>query len=180
MRASGEICSKAWPRRPLAACVAATLMLLPLSACAISVVNCQDAGAGSLRAAAAATASGGTIDMSGLTAAAPACATSTITLTTGQIDITQNKLTIIGPGQDHLTISGGDTLRVFRHQAVVTTPNPELYISGVTISAGFQYGSAAKGACILGDSNLTARSPEMSQGRDPQGSASIDRRALIL
>src|SRR5262245_23832539 len=56
-----------------------------------TVSNTSDSGAGSLRNAVAAAAAGDTIDFGGLTTPA------TITLTSGQIEITKN-LIILGPG----------------------------------------------------------------------------------
>ena len=54
----------------------------------------------------------------------------TITLAGGQLDITQN-LTILGPGADLLTVSGGNSSRVFEVAPKVTAT-----ISGLTISNG--------------------------------------------
>jgi hypothetical protein len=65
------------------------------------VSNCNESGPGSLRAviAAVTTVSGDTVDMSGL-----AC--SVVSLTTGEIVVAQNALSIMGPGANLLTIDG--------------------------------------------------------------------------
>ena len=46
--------------------------------------------------------------------------TGTITLTTGQIQISQGPLTILGPGRDVLTIDGNANSRIF----IITEPSP--------------------------------------------------------
>ena len=56
------------------------------------MINCNNSGAGSLRDAVAAATDGDTVDATGL---AGVC--STITLTTGEIVVKQNNLTIQGP-----------------------------------------------------------------------------------
>lgn len=72
-----------------------------------TVSNLNDAGAGSLRQAVLdANAAGGTdvIDATGVTG--------TITLTTGQLEIT-GSVTVNGPGADQLVVSGNDSSRIF-------------------------------------------------------------------
>ncbi|HEY7946048.1 MAG TPA: right-handed parallel beta-helix repeat-containing protein, partial [Acidimicrobiales bacterium] len=88
-----------------------------------SVTNCNDSGVGSLRQAVLNAASGDTITF----ALSPAC--STITLTSGEIDISQS-LTIDGPGAGALAVSGNDQSRVF---AVISGT---VAISGLTIENG--------------------------------------------
>ena len=66
----------------------------------VPVTNCDDSGPGSLRDAVATAVSGQTIDLT-----ATGC--STITLTTGHIFMTQEDLTLQGPGSSLLTIDGG-------------------------------------------------------------------------
>src|SRR4051794_33323571 len=72
----------------------------------LTVTNNLDSGAGSLRAEIARANSKDTIVF------APALAGKTITLTSGELDITRS-LTIRGPGAGNLSISGGDAWRVF-------------------------------------------------------------------
>lgn len=60
---------------------------------------------------------------------------STITLTSGQIDIDKN-LTINGPGADKLTISGNGASRVFN-----VWPDVEVTINGISFTGGYdEYG----------------------------------------
>src|SRR5512143_1596746 len=74
----------------------------PAQAATNHVTNLNDSGPGSLRQAIADAPPGGTIDFA---------VTGTITLTSGQLVITNN-LTINGPGRTNLTISGNHTSRV--------------------------------------------------------------------
>lgn len=101
------------------------------------VTNCADSGTGSLRASVAAAVSGETINLSNL-----AC--STITLTSGAIDIPQNSLTISGPGEHALTIDGHFNDRVFRH-----TGSSILALYDLTISEGkYVSDTTPYGGCI--------------------------------
>ena len=102
-----------------------------------AVTNCNDSGAGSLRDAVANAADGTTVDFSDL-----ACAT--ITLTSGAIAVTQDSLTLNGPGAEALTIDGDFGDRVLLHSSTGT-----LRIVGATIAHG-KYASAASalGGCI--------------------------------
>ena len=70
------------------------------------MTNLLDSGPGSLRAAVAAANANPGAD------AIDFATTGTITLTSGQLDITDS-LTINGPGVDALTVSGRDVSRVF-------------------------------------------------------------------
>jgi len=99
----------------------------------LSVTSIKDSGAGSLRAEIAAAHSGDTIVFS------PKLDGKTITLTSGELDLTKN-LTIQGPGAGQLTISGygGNTfLRVFE-----VAPNTTVSVSGLNIINGNGYASA--------------------------------------
>jgi len=69
----------------------------PSPTATIVVTNCNDSGAGSLRATAAAAVDGSTIDMTQLTC-------STITLSSGSIVLALKSLTIQGRGADRLSI----------------------------------------------------------------------------
>jgi hypothetical protein len=77
-------------------------------AATLHVANCDDDGPGSLRATVAAAAEGDTIDLTQL-----AC--STITLTTGAIEIDLDNLTLLGPGRQTLDLDGNALDRVFIH-----------------------------------------------------------------
>ena len=64
-----------------------------------TVTNCNDAGPGSLRAAAAAANSGDTIDLRALTC-------NRIVLTSGAIVFNDQFITVIGAGESRITIDG--------------------------------------------------------------------------
>jgi len=110
----------------------------------IPVGNCNDSGPGSLRAAVANALSGDTIDMRALRC-------TTITLTTGPIEVAQHDLTVSGPGRG-LTVSGNHATRVFRHPA-----SGLLRITGLSIANGSRIGplyGMVKGGCIYTEGNL--------------------------
>jgi hypothetical protein len=73
-----------------------------------TVSNCNDSGAGSLRAMITGAASGDTIDLRGLSC-------SRILLTSGQITVPQADLTLLGRSRTALTIDGNRNDRVFWH-----------------------------------------------------------------
>jgi CSLREA domain-containing protein len=170
-------------RRMLALVVgtaAALLILLGLrvapvrAACsaAITVANANDSGAGSLRAAIANICTDGTITFSA------AIANSTITLTTldpsgnGALVVSRN-LTIDG-GSNHITISGGGSLRVL-YVATGTVA-----MRSVTLTAGVaDYGGAIwnGGTLTLTDVTLDANAADPSDGHggaiDNEGVATI-------
>ena len=89
---------------PLASCFAVAFAALasPLAAATnLTVSNCSDSGAGSLRAAIASAGSGDTVVFDTV-----AMNCSTITLTSGQIAIPVVQLTLQGPTTSTLTIGG--------------------------------------------------------------------------
>jgi hypothetical protein len=107
-----------------------------------TVMNLNDSGPDSLRQAILDTPSGGTVDFqSGLTG--------TITLTSGELAISQD-LTIAGPGAGVLTVSGNHASRVFDIAA-----NYIVDISGLTIADGMVQGPDAQGGGILNAGTLT-------------------------
>jgi len=97
----------------------------------LTVISAADSGPGSLRADIAAAHSGDTIVF------APSLNGKTITLTSGQLDINKG-LTIQGPGAGQLTISGGNTSRVFE----VFGPSTNVTLSGLTITQGSSWNSS--------------------------------------
>jgi hypothetical protein len=109
------------------------------AAAAQTVTNCNDSGSGSLRQAVIDAASGDTVDF----ALSPVC--STITLTSGEIEITKN-LTISGPVANALAVSGGDTSRIFEIPVAVTVS-----ISGLTIEDGLA--PQGTGVCVCLDAS---------------------------
>lgn len=111
-------------------------------AATIVVNNCDDLGAGSLRAAAAAAVSGDTIDLSELTC-------SVITLTSGAVILTADDVFIQGSPNGTLSIDGNGSDRVFDHQATGTLSVARLAIrNGSLISTDPDQYSVARGGCI--------------------------------
>jgi hypothetical protein len=164
-------------RRPIAASMAVLFALSASSTWATppAVTNClDDNSGGTLRQAAAGASSGDTIDMSTLPC-------STITLENGSIAIPQNILTLHGPGQQQLTITGKngaaiEPYRIINHTYAGTTGH--LYIDNLRIEYG-QYsnsGGRANGGCIRSGGSVTltsvavyhctaaATSPTLSKG----------------
>ncbi len=110
------------------------------AASTLTVTNTNDSGAGSLRDAVAAAAPGDVIDF-----ALPHG--SVITLTSGELIIDKD-LTINGPGQSALAISGGNASRVFFVPLIIKRVN----ISGLTIRDGVvsaPAGEDARGGGLL-------------------------------
>ena len=159
-------------RTPLASAVAALFALSAPAAYATTfVTNCNDAGAGSLRAAVITAAEGDTVDASGLTAASPGCGLSKITLKTGDIVINRNTLTIKGPGPANLTVTakydpgmGGATHqyqnRIFTHNGTGT-----LHIEDMTVNKGYQVTTgttAALGGCVYSKAGVALKNVNMT------------------
>ena len=118
----------------------------------IEVSNCNDDGPGSLRFAALNAVSGDVIDLHLLTC-------STITLTSGAIVLNQDEVTLLGPGQDKLTIDGN-------HAGGV------LYVYGVNVTdLTIANGSMQYGGCIntYGDLTLTRTTVTGCQAGDGIG-----------
>jgi hypothetical protein len=105
----------------------------------LTVTSTADSGPGSLRYEIAAAKGNDTIVF------APSLDGQTITLTSGELDLTNN-LTIQGPGAGQLSISGGGSSRVFE-----VAGNTNVTLSGLTISNG----TAANGGGIYVDSGGT-------------------------
>lgn len=122
---------------------ASRVLLASISSGSIrTVTTCADGGAGSLRDQIGASASGDTIDLSGLPGADAACTNSTITLTAGAIPITHN-LTLLGPKEATLTIAPTTFQRIFLDTST-DAPTPYLQISYLTIRDGVN----SSGGCI--------------------------------
>jgi hypothetical protein len=116
-----------------------------------NVVNCADAGTGSLRDAVATAASGDTVDFSALTC-------STITLTSGAIVVAQSALTLSGPGADQLVIDGDFADRVLQHTGTGT-----LVVDGIAIRNGKYVSDATpQGGCIASEGNVVLTSATVS------------------
>ena len=110
-----------------------------------TVTNTNDSGAGSLRQAvldANANAGADTITFD-------PSVTGTITLTSGQLPIKNDGLTIVGPGMDVLNVSGNDSSGVVYIYSSVTG---DVMISGLEISHGrAYYGSGIYVGSLTGD-----------------------------
>ncbi|HWS72453.1 MAG TPA: Calx-beta domain-containing protein [Thermoanaerobaculia bacterium] len=123
----------------------AALAAMPATAATLTVTNLNDAGAGSLR---------DTINQANGAAGADVVTfqpglTGTITLTTGQLAITDS-VDVQGPGEAVLTVSGNDASRVFYLYSNATVL--DISISGLTVT----HGLASAGAGIVDfDENLT-------------------------
>jgi hypothetical protein len=136
----GLIMSRLFRRRPRAGrpCRRSPLFLEVLEArtllSTLTVLNLNDSGAGSLRQAIANAAAGDTINFA---------VSGQITLTSGPLVIDQN-LTIDGPGQNSLTISGNNSSQVLNIYDV------NVSLSGLTIANGFTFQSGA-GILMYGD-----------------------------
>jgi hypothetical protein len=116
----------------------------------------DDGTAGTLRAAITTAASGDTIQF------APGLARQTITLTQGELAITQS-LDIEGLGASQLTISGNNASRVFD----ITASNASLTLAGLTISNGLSsYGSGITnvGTLTVNDCTLSENVANSSAG----------------
>jgi hypothetical protein len=150
--------------RPLAASAAAIFAISTATAWAAppAVTNCNDSGAGSLRDAVAAAASGDTIDFSTLTVGDPGCV-SGITLTTGAIVISQQKLTIKGNGQRGIQIGQhAPNSRVITHS--YPTAAGHLYFQDTKVNNGQITGAGqVSGGCILTLGSLTLNNVEIYQ-----------------
>ena len=118
------------------------------SAATITVTNCNDNGTGSLRSAVFRAASGDTIDLTHL-----AC--SRIALTSGQIVINQNDLTLVGRSRYALTIDGNQRDRVFWHQGTGTLQLVRLSVAYGSRNALVDVYDA--GGCVLSDGNVELR-----------------------
>lgn len=147
-------------RRPLAAGVASIVAWSgpALAGASLPVTSCLDDNVGqTLRVVVGAAASGDTVDLSGLTGPS-ACVNSVISLQTAQIVVTQDDLTIKGPGAGTLAINGsslpyapGDS-RLFRHAGSGT-----LTFRDIGLQNGHIYHDsslAALGACVYSSGGL--------------------------
>ena len=123
-----------WSRAVLNVAVAGVMFSLLIvvgatyaAAATFTVSNTSDSGAGSLRQAIL-----GANAAPGADEITFAQLHGTITLTSGQLDITDD-LTIAGPGAKELAVSGNDSSRVFDVEGSTTS----VTITGVTVTHGF-------------------------------------------
>ncbi len=118
------------------------LMLLAAysHAATLVVTSNSDSGAGTLRQAIADAASGDTITFaSGLNGSA-------ITLTSGQLQISNKDLVIQGPGPDLLAVNGNASSRVFLVESTVLNKRWNVSLSGLSITNGFVSSASPEGA----------------------------------
>ncbi len=106
----------------------------------IKVTNLNDSGAGSLRAAVATATGNAAADTIVFDPALFASGAATLTLTSGAIDVdasgsAADALSIIGAGENLLTISGNNNSRVFVGFGTIANTSP-LTLSGMTITNG--------------------------------------------
>jgi hypothetical protein len=121
--------------------VALALSAAPTArAATLIVTNIADSGPASLRAAVVNAADGDTIDATGVSG--------TILLTSGEL-LATNSLTIVGPGQDILSVNGNASSRVFRIGS-----NAVVAIAGFTITNGL----ANDGGGIFNEGTLVVES----------------------
>jgi uncharacterized repeat protein (TIGR01451 family) len=135
--------------------VGALLAAGPASAATFTVTSLADSGLGTLRQAAldanAAAGADTIVFQAGLTG--------TITLTSGDIDLTE-AVTITGPGAALLTISGNDASRIFDIDS--TSETPETFtITSLTVTSGSTDGEDGAGIRVY-DDDLTLTSVVVS------------------
>ncbi len=117
MRASRSV-RRTFPMRPLAAALAVLLFTDPLAQAAqarvpgpvgnLSALAVTECGESALRETITAAPGGATVDLTALSAC-------TITLAAGEIAVGVNDLTLQGPGDGSLTLSGNHASRIFHH-----------------------------------------------------------------
>ena len=108
----------------------------PVRAATLTVTNCNDSGAGSLRRAVSNALSGDTVDLTALTC-------NRILMGSGWITVSQDDLTLVGRGRFELTLDGNNTVRIFRHTGAGT-----LRIERMSLANGRYRG---RGGCILSE-----------------------------
>ncbi len=146
---------RALARRKLLAASVVVACALANDAFAVSVTDCSDSGAGTLRGIIATAANNSTVDTS-------AC--STITLSTGAIPVAQHSLTINGPVAGRTTITAIGSLvkdRIFTHTGTVGSGASNFSLSKLTVEYGRAYdgslgnpGPGVNGGCIASVGNV--------------------------
>ncbi len=160
----------ALPRRRTKLALAATFLFGASTSTSFAAIqylsNCNDSGAGSLRAAVAAAQSGDTVElaMPVIGGTAP-LSCSQITLTTGAIAVSQHSLTVEAPYP--ITVSGQTySDRVFYHSGT-----GKLELEGFTVSKGYSkatvpphsFAPAALGGCIFSKGDVTLSNMHVSR-----------------
>ena len=124
-----------------------------------------DSGAGSLRQAIADACADGTITFDA------SLAGQTITLTSAQLTIDKN-LTIDG-GADNITVSGGNTVRVFSVNSGVTCNLKNITVTNGTAGSDYGGGISNKGALTVNSSRLLGNSAKFGGGMYNEGTLTV-------
>ncbi|MFM6190443.1 MAG: DUF4347 domain-containing protein [Planktothrix sp.] len=145
-----------------------------------SVTNTNDSGAGSLRQAILDANAAAGADTINFTETMADTTPDTITLTTGQLVISDD-LTITGPGANLLTINGNNASRVFAIQKVVNNAlvSATVNITGVTIDKGFA-GSNAGAGIFNNGSVLTLSKSTLTNNVAQQGGAILNAGSILV
>ncbi|MEP6483883.1 MAG: choice-of-anchor Q domain-containing protein [Rudaea sp.] len=147
LAASMLIGSHAAVGSPIAAAVLARYLAVDSPATTRQVTSCADDGSeGTLRATIALAGGGDTIDLSGLPASDPACTSSTITLSQGEIAIPHN-LTLLGPSDATLLIAASGANRVLNS---TSTDLPSAYLRVISLTIARGANPTGYGGCIYG------------------------------
>jgi hypothetical protein len=139
-------------KHKLVAAVSAVLGIMSVeSHASVFVTNCNDSGAGSLRTQINAAGESATVDLSQLTTSSDGCSQSTITLSSGEIPVQRNSLTIAGSSSIKFTVqpSINHGSRIFNHAGT-----GKLTISNLILKNGARYTTsttAAKGGCVYSE-----------------------------
>lgn len=137
----------------------------------VTVLNDYDSGAGSLRAAISTAHNGDTIKFAPVLVGPTG---QTIKLTSGDLFIKHN-ITIAGPSDRSVTISGGNASRVIE---LSLNPKPTVTLSGLTISDGYAPGpfghSTDNGGGILNEGTLTVSNCTVSHNNAPEGAGILN------
>lgn len=140
------LCAAAVPEAPAAPRAATAAIEMPRIP-DITVTNCDDSGAGSLRDALTNASNGDIVDLTQLSC-------STISLTTGALIIGASDVAVIGPGRFDLTVDASPSTG---YSAFYDLGGGTLHLSNMTITGGSKYRSdiSAKGGCVHTEANVT-------------------------
>jgi hypothetical protein len=144
-----------------------------------TVTNCNDSGAGSLRAAAAAANNGDLIDLRKLSC-------TRIVLTSGAIRLPDQFITIIGSGESRITIDGNHASRVLEHTSTSwpLNNNASLHLRHLTIANGLDVENFGFGGCIYAARHIRLEYAQVhdcvARGTAPQGFGSAQGGGLFV
>lgn len=135
-------------------------------AATITVTNCNDSGPGSLRDAVGYSGTGNTISLASL-----GC--SRILLTSGQINVPQDDLDLVGRGRRALTIDGNFVDSIFRHSGTGT-----LRLRRMTIANGKEVND--EGGCVYSQGNVKLIHARVSQCEASRDGGGIRANTVVL